>query len=212
MTCTRAKSDVSMNVNLLAACMIVGAMLGATTCTPRVAPLPLPQTVRRVAVLPPYQRGAGADGRGADSNLPGLPSMNVVDVLAQQARLRLAEKGFDVVAPSIVRSATENRVPTNPQSAAQIMRDAHLDVAAMFIDVRRWQPAMTGMKTDAVIVALDVTIVDPNSGAVLWQASRPSRPVPLYGVLLTGQANVLAGETVMKELLGSIESRQSSVP
>jgi hypothetical protein len=179
--------------------MIVSAVLGAAACTPPMV-APLPQTVRRVAILPPYQSARTDADAVASSALAGLPSRTIGDLLADQARIRLAEKGLDIIAPGLVQSATKNRLPTSPQSAAQIMRDAHLNAAAMFIDVRRWQPAMSGMKTDAIIVALDITIVDPNSGAVLWQAHRPARPVPLYGTFLTGQANVFVAETVMREI------------
>ena len=57
------------------------------------------------------------------------------------------------------------------------------------------------MKADGVIVALDVMMVDPKTGRLLWQVHRPSRPVPVYGVVLTGQANVIVAETVMREIL-----------
>jgi hypothetical protein len=197
-----------MNVKLLAGCMIA-ALLSAPACTvPRVAPLP--QTIRRIAVLPPFQHGQ--TDAGAPAAVAGLPSRTIGDLLAEQAIRRLTEKGFDVVAPGLVQAATKNRPPTSAQSAAQIMREAHLDAPALFIDVRRWQPAMSGMKTDAVIVALDITIVDPSSGAVLWEARRPSRPVPLYGAMLTGQANMFAAEAVMRELLESVEPRAPSLP
>ena len=43
-------------------------------------------------------------------------------------------------------------------------------------------------------------IIDPATGAVLWQVHRPSRPVPVYGVVLTGQANVIVAETVIREI------------
>ena len=69
-------------------------------------------------------------------------------------------------------------------------------------------PDARGMKADGVIVALDVTMVDPKTGAVLWQVHRPSRPVPLYGVVLTGQANVFVAETVMQEVFAQLGSRQ----
>jgi hypothetical protein len=64
------------------------------------------------------------------------------------------------------------------------------------------------MKADGVIVSLDVTMVDPTTGGILWQVHHPSRPVPLYGVVLTGQANVLVAEMVMREVLASIKLSQ----
>jgi hypothetical protein len=161
--------------------------------------------------LPPYRLGvAETRPTETESELLGLPSRTIEDLLAQQARAQLTAKGFDVVEPSIVKLSTKDRVPTSPQMAAQILQDAKLDAAALYIEVRRWEPTPDerGMKADGVIVALDVMMVDPKTGAILWQVRRPSRPVPLYGVILTGQANVFVAETVMKEVFGQLESRK----
>jgi hypothetical protein len=181
---------------------LVGALLGAIGCTPPVI-TPFPSIVRRITVLPAYRPGAAETRIGTDNSLLGSPSRTIEDLLAQQARVRLEEKGFDVVAPSVVKLATKDRLPTSPQTAAQILREANLDAPALYIEIRRWQPTPydRGMKADGVIVALDATLIDPKTGAILWQARRPSRPVPLYGVVLTGQANILAAETVMREIL-----------
>jgi hypothetical protein len=64
------------------------------------------------------------------------------------------------------------------------------------------------MKADGVIVALDVMMVDPKTGTILWRVHRPSRPVPLYGVVLTGHAHVFVAETVMREVLALLGSKQ----
>jgi hypothetical protein len=138
--------------------------------------------------------------------------MTVGDVLVQQARTRLAEKGLDVIAPSVVKLATQDRMPTSAQMAAQIMEDAHLDATALYIKVRRWEstPESRGIKADGVIVALDVMMIDPKTGMILWQVHRPSRPVPLYGVVLTGQAHVFVAETVMREVFAQLGSRKPS--
>ena len=189
---------------------LISAFLGAVACAPAIV-TSLPATVRRVAVLPPYYRDAADTGSTYTNNNTVLPiGLTVGDVLAQQARTRLAEKGFDVIEPSMMKMATKNRVPTNPQMAAQILEEAHLDATALYIEVRRWEPTPNsrGMKADGVIVALDVTMVDPKTGTVLWQVRRPSRPVPLYGVVLTGHANVFAAETVMREVFASLESKR----
>jgi hypothetical protein len=189
---------------------LVGALFGAIGCTSTVV-TSLPQSVRRIAVLPPYRLGA-ADTRPAatESQLLGLPSRTIEDLLAQQARAQLQAKGFDVVAPTELKLATKDRVPTSPQMAAQILRQANLDAAALYIEVRRWEPMpdARALKADGIIVALDVAIVDPKTGTILWQVHRPSRPVPLYGIVLTGQANVFVAETVMKEVFAQLESRK----
>jgi hypothetical protein len=189
---------------------LVGALFGAIGCTSTVV-TSLPQSVRRIAVLPPYRLGA-ADTRptATESQLLGLPSRTIEDLLAQQARAQLQAKGFDVVAPTELKLATKDRVPTSPQIAAEILRQANLDASALYIEVLRWEPMpdARALKADGIIVALDVAIVDPKTGTILWQVHRPSRPVPLYGIVLTGQANVFVAETVMKEVFAQLESRK----
>ena len=194
--------------NMIIRFALIATLLGVVACAPAVV-TPLPQNVRRIAVLPAYQAGVVDASIGADS---GLPVLTVRDVLAQQARIRLAEKGFEVLSPSAVKVATKDRVPTSPEMAAQILREANLDAVALYIEVRRWEPTPNsrGMKADGVIVALDVMMVDPKTGGVLWQVHRPSRPVPVYGVVLTGQANVIVAETVMREVFASLGPIQPS--
>jgi hypothetical protein len=200
-----------MSMTFVTRIVFVSTLLIAIACTPPVV-TSLPPTVRRVAVLPPYQPGAADARAGTSSDLVGLPSRTIGDVLAQQARARLAAKGFDVIEPSVVKLATKDRMPTSAQMAAQIMQEAKVDAAALYIEVRRWEPTPDArmMKADGVIVALDVTMVDPKTGAILWDVHRPSRPVPLYGVVLTGQANVFVAETVMQEVFAQLGSRQPS--
>ena len=187
---------------------LIATLVGVVACAPAVV-TPLPQNVRRIAVLPAYQAGVVDASIGADS---GLPVLTVRDVLAQQARIRLAEKGFEVLSPSAVKVATKDRVPTSSEMAAQILREANLDAVALYIEVRRWEPTPNsrGMKADGVIVALDVMMVDPKTGRILWQVNHPSRPVPVYGVVLTGQANVIVAETVMREMFASLGPIQPS--
>jgi hypothetical protein len=189
---------------------LVSVLLAAMGCTQAVV-TPMPQAVRRIAVLPPYYPGAADTPAASSDSDPLRPlQMTVGDVLAHQARERLAEKGLEVIEPSVVKLATKDRTPTSPQMAAQIMEGAHLDATALYIEVQRWEPTpdSRGMKADGVIVALDVMMVDPKTGTILWQVHRPSRPVPLYGVVLTGQANVFAAETVMREVFAMLGSKQ----
>ena len=186
-------------------------LLSMVGCAATATVTSLPQAVRRIAVLPPYYPGGPETSNDSIyQNGYQLRSQTVGDVLAQQARARLAAKGFDVVEPSVVKLETGGRAPTNIQTAAQIARDAKLDAAALYIEIRRWLPTPyeTGMKADGVIVALDLTIVDPKTGAILWQVHRPSRPVPLYGVVLTGQGNVFVAEAVMQEIFAQLAPRQ----
>jgi hypothetical protein len=181
---------------------LASVLLGAMGCTPAVV-TPFPSAVRRIAVLPPYYPGAtDTPTASTDSDLLRPLQLTVGDVLAQQARAQLQARGFDVVAPIELKLATKDRVPTSPHMAAEILRQANLDAAALYIEVRHWEPMpdARALKADGIIVALDVAIVDPKTGTILWQVHRPSRPVPLYGIVLTGQANVFVAETVMQEV------------
>jgi len=185
-------------------------LIGALGCAQTVAP-PFPQTVRRIAVLPPYQPGTAENRDTTSSALAGLPSRTIGDLVAEQTRAQLAQKGFAVIEPSVVKAATKDRVPTSVQMAAQILRESKLDVPALYIEIRRWEPTpdSRGMKADGAIVALDAILIDPKTGATLWEVHRPSRPVPVYGVMLTGQANMVVAETVVREILGSASAKQS---
>jgi hypothetical protein len=171
----------------------------------------MPQTVRRIAVLPPYYPGA-AETRtvSADTVLVRPLEITVGDVLAQQVRARLSEKGLEVLDPIYVKVATKDRIPTSPQMSAKIVEEAQLDATALYIEVRRWEPTpdSRGMKADGMIVALDLMMVDPKTGKVLWQVHRPSRPVPLYGVVITGHAHLFVAETVTREVFALLGSKQ----
>ncbi len=189
--------------------VLIGSLLAALGCTPSVV-APPSQAVHRIAVLPPYSL-RGSEFPTADNRNGGLNprQMTVGEVLAEQARGLLADKGYEVVDPSIVKAATRDRLPTNPQAASQIAREGALDATAMYIEIRLWEPNYLGMKTDGVIVALEVMLIDPQTGAVLWQARREPRPVPLHGVLLTGQANMFVAQIVMQEVLAPLEPGHS---
>lgn len=199
-----------MNKSSIIGIVFASVLVGLLGCS-QTTVTPFPQSVRRIVVLPPYQPGV-TENRDATSNaLAGLPSRTIGDLLAQQARAQLAQKGFEVIEPSIVKLATKDAMPTSPQIAAQIARQGNLDAAVLYIEIQRWQstPYDRGMKADGVIVALDATLMDPKTGAVLWQVHRPSRPVPVYGDMLTGQANVVVAETVTREIFASVASREA---
>jgi hypothetical protein len=185
-------------------------LLTAMGCTSAVV-TPMPPTVYQIAVLPAYKLGAVETIAPSAGSYPLFPLERTVgDVLAEQARLRLAEKGLDVIDAISVKVATKERIPTSPQMAAKIMEEAQLDAAVLYIEVRRWEPTPyeRGLKADGVIVALDVLMVDPKTGAILWQVHRPSRPVPLYGVVLTGHAHLFVAETVMREVFAQLGPRK----
>ena len=169
--------------------------IAALSCAPRT--VPPPGQIHRIAVLPPQGLPNGPGKAGTVD----APALALGDVVADAARQLLAQKGYDVVDPMQVAAAADGHAPASPRMAAEMVADAHLDAAAMFISVPIWQPSHEGMRTDSVIVAMDVMLVDPHTGEVMWRVHRSAKPVPLYGTLFIGQADVFAAETVMREVL-----------
>jgi len=186
--------------------LLIGVWSQAVGCASMAVP-PAPSSVQRIAVLPPHTPGSGSAPPAAAAPGGGLfnaPRLTLADVLAAAARLELVRQGFQVVDPLTVDAAVHGEAPASPEMAAQMARAAQLNATAMFIDVRLWEPNNTGMRTDGVIVALDVALVDPQTGSVVWEVRRTPKPVPLYGVVLQGQADIFVAETVMRELLAPL--------
>jgi len=101
-------------------------------------------------------------------------------------------------------------VPSSPEMAAEIVQSAKLDATVLFMRVRRWEFPYSTMRTNEVIVSLDVILVDPTTGRIVWQVRRPPKPVPLYGELIGGQADAVAADEVMKEVFAPLGQRLPS--
>jgi hypothetical protein len=150
-----------------------------STATTRVA-------VDRVTVQPPCDAAGQPLAGGDGSTVEGLGA-----VLTTAAGAALARDGFDVV-------------QVNPVGMAGVPAAQPGD-ATLVIRLDRWIPvSQSTMRIDTVLVELDVTLTDPSSGSVLWHAHRPLQPVPVYGVLIVGQAYVVAADAVMAEVLAPL--------
>jgi len=188
------------------ALVITAAILGSAGCAPQISP-PL-TAVRRIAVLPPISATGGALGGvrpGTGGDDPSSQSLS--DLLAAEASQQLAHYGYDVVDPALVASATRGRLPSSPEMAAEMVRSAKLDANALVIRVLRWEFSYPTMRTDEILVSLDAMLVD-QSGRVVWQLHRPTKPVPLHGALVAGQADAVAAQEVMKEVLAPFGQRR----
>jgi hypothetical protein len=190
----------------LMALVITGAILGSAGCAPQISP-PL-TAVRRIAVLPPISATGGALG-GVRPGTGGYDpsSQSLSDLLAAEASQQLAHYGYDVVDPALVASATRGRLPSSPEMAAEMVRSVKLDANALVIRVRRWEFPYPTMRTDEILVSLDAMLVD-QSGRVVWQVHRPTKPAPLHGALVAGQADAVAAQEVMKEVLAPFGQRR----
>ena len=191
----------------LMALVMTTAIVSSAGCAPQTsAP---PTAVRRIAVLPPTSAtGDALSGvrRGTDGYDTSPQTLS--DLLAAAASQQLAHYGYDVVDPALVAIATRGRLPSTPEVAAEIVRSAKLDANALLIRVRRWVFPYPTMQTSEILVSLDAMLVDPTSGRVVWQVHRPTKPVPLHGALVAGQADAVAAEEVMKEVLAPLGQRR----
>jgi hypothetical protein len=158
-------------------------LLAAAGCAQPVAPPPrdLPRTV---AVLPPLNETGGRLPVAGSSLLERYAfdtrPVSVPEVLASEARLQLASRGFAVVPADVVARATDNRTPASAVAAADIAKAAHLDGAALFIDLRRWDP-------------------DPPS-----EPRVVIKPVRTVGEVTLGAADIAAARTVIEAVLAPI--------
>src|SRR5207244_7890790 len=98
-------------------------LLLAGACSRPAAPPPT-DMVRTVAVLAPANRTGDPLLVAGTSFLEkyALKSdrVTVPDVLASEARVQLAHRGFTVVSAEEVESATQGRAPGSPEAAAEI--------------------------------------------------------------------------------------------
>jgi hypothetical protein len=184
----------------IAMLIMLGALIGLLACTPRVA-LP-PNTVRPIAVLPPCDATGGPlGGRGTSVATYGASVESLGDTLASAARDEIARRGFQVLAPGLVETASGGRVPASPEMAAEIIASAQLDATALFIRVRRWEFAYPTLRPNEIIASLDAVLVDPTTSKVVWEIHRPVKPVQLHGELVGGQAHVVAAQELIQRSL-----------
>jgi hypothetical protein len=163
--------------------------------------------VRTVAVLAPANRtgdpllvaGASFLERYALRN----DRVTVPDVLASEARVQLARRGFTVVSADEVEAATHGRAPGSAEAAAEIASRGKLPGLALWLDVRRWEPDAP-THPSFVLVALTASLVDPATGRVVWSAERPTAPVATPGEVALGPAYVTAARKVIEDVLAPL--------
>lgn len=183
---------------------LLAVVLGAVACMRPVAPPP--KRIATVAVLPPHNRTGDPLLVSGTSFLEryALASdrVTVPDVLAVALRAELVRRGFSVVAPEAVQAATATRQPGSPEAAVEIARKGRLDDSILYTEITRWEPD-GGTHPSFVIVAARATLLDPSTGAVLWEQKRPAAPIATTGAVTPGSASAIAAEKVAGELLAA---------
>jgi hypothetical protein len=187
-----------LRVTSLIAVLIAGCG-GITTPPP-------PTTVHSIAVFPPSNRtGDGLLVAGAsllEKYAVHTDRVTVPDVLAAELRSALAHRGFAVVPPDTVHAVTGGRTVTSPDAAVEIARRGHLETPVLLVAIERWEPDAPTHPT-FVIVALDASLVDPVTGAVLWSAHRRAAPIATSSTVVLGTAYEIAARKAAEELVGT---------
>jgi hypothetical protein len=171
---------------------------------PAPPPADMPRTV--AVLMPANQTGYPLLVSGASAlERYAFPTdrIGVPDVLAFEARLQLAIRGFTVVAPEVVEAATGNRAPGSPSAAAEIAAHGKLDGLALYLDIRRWD---ADAPTQPAFVIVDVTasLVEPVTGRVVWSNAIGTRPIRTPGEVTLGGAYGTAARKVAERLLAPL--------
>jgi hypothetical protein len=182
------------------------SLLVACGCARPPAVAPPPTAVRTVAVFPPNNRTGDllliAGASFYEKYVARTDRITVADVLASEARLQLARRGFTVISPELTDGMTNGRAPASAQDAAATAAHNKLDAAVLYIEVRRWEVDVPVHPT-FVIASVAVTLIDPD-GRVLWTGDHPSRPVATPGVVDLGDAYIIAARALMKEMFSAL--------
>ncbi len=174
----------------------------ATGCPP--PPGPPPPTVTTVAVLPPGNRTGDvllvAGGSLVEKYALRSARVTVPDLLEDEARAVLRERGVSVVPADVVAAALTPATAENVAAVVAALAKADVGGAALRLDVWRWEPE-TGTQPTSVIVGLEATLIDVTSGRTLWHWRPAAHPVPTPGAVTLGAAYDIATRAAVAEIL-----------
>jgi hypothetical protein len=128
--------------------------------------------------------------------------VTVGDVLAAEARFQLGERGLRVASHEAVASATQGRVPHSVAAAADIAK-GKLEGLVLYLEIRHWEPDAP-IHPSFVIVGISASLVDPDSGEVVWQLDRRSAPVATPGEVTLESAYETAARKVIAEIASAL--------
>ena len=189
--------------------------LGCASWPGREPPAPRPRCRR--ATCPPSARGArsrccpsrtrrGESLRIPESNvLKEIPNaiggpadgQTALDVLQLRAGAELERRGFSVVPVEEVRSAVQEP-PRDTLSAARVAREAGFATPVLIGTLRRFTLTQTGL----LLIRLDLTLLDPTSGEVLWRG-QARKPVPVRAALTWQEILLDAGGPIFADAFGT---------
>jgi hypothetical protein len=163
-----------------------------------------PRSVRTVAVLPPSNRTGDpllvAGGSFLEQYAFKTERVTVPEALLAATRSFLEKRGYAVVSGESVAAATAGKAPDDAAAAARIATELGAS-DVLYIDIRRWE-AVDQATPRAIIVGVAASLVEP-SGAVVWQAELPAKPVQTEGAISQGTAYMIAVQKVVEQLFDS---------
>jgi len=158
----------------------------------RPAPAPPPDIPHTIAVLAPSNETGDpllvAGASFLEKYALATDRVTVPDVLASEAKLQLARRGFTVVSNDELRNGSG---------------------LTLALDVRRWEPDAPTHPA-FVLVGIAARLVDPATGRVVWSVERRTSPVATPGEVALGPAYVTAARKVVEELLAPLGPERPS--
>ena len=175
-------------------------------CSQRPAPANL-RPEQPIAVLPANNRTGDelliSGGSLIDRYALRRDRITVGEALAAEARFQLGERGLRVIPHEVVAKVTQGRVPKSPAATAEIVK-GKLDALVLYLEIRHWEPDPP-VHPVLVIVGVTASLVDPSSGAVVWQLARRSAPVPTPGEVSAETASETAVRKVVAEIVSALQ-------
>jgi hypothetical protein len=188
---------------------LLAALLASAGCT-RLVVAPSPRGVAAIAVLPVDNRTGSELFVDAPPLLLGLlrdapapPRLTVPDLLAENARRRLAEQGFSVVPAAVVRDALAGRTTASAADAVRALREAGVTAPALYLTLWRWDPDAASRPT-FVDVKLDMVLLAARDAPPLWQARLPAQPVEGDGTGTISFAYPAVARRVVDDMLAAL--------
>jgi ABC-type Mn2+/Zn2+ transport system permease subunit len=184
-----------------------GLLFGMEPAAPAVSRGTLPDLASRPAVsVARFRNDTGVPLRIPSGNplseakravrRPADEEWSVVDALQAQAPVELARRGVAVHDFEEDRAAL-SEAPADARAAAQLARAAGREGPVMIGSLRRFTITGTGM----LLVHLDLALVDPGSGEVMWSGSA-RRPVPVRSALDMNEIVIDAAPKIFADAFG----------